>query len=69
MSCSTVPESGSARNRSCGAKPDSRCCTSCPEAVGGAPARGFAGDAGSADRSTGPGGERKKKRNETKWCV
>jgi hypothetical protein len=27
--------------------------------VGGAPAPGFAGDAGSADRSPGPGGERR----------
>ena len=35
---------------SCGAKQDGR---SCPEAVGGAPAPGFAGDAGSADRSPG----------------
>jgi hypothetical protein len=44
---------------SCGAKQDGRSCASCPEFVGGAPAPGFAGDAGSADRSPGPGGERR----------
>jgi hypothetical protein len=44
---------------SCGAKQDGRSCASCPEAVGGAPAPGFAGDAGSAARSPGPGGERR----------
>ena len=44
---------------SCGAKQDGRSCASCPEFVGGAPAPGFAGDAGSAARSPGPGGERR----------